>query len=131
MNIFWTWDDLIKEFTNVAREVMRKHREKFVPIKDVGAHTKLQERTRYLCDWRKQHEQLAVMTGPTKGLGSMTKEVGRMDMEEEVKEAYEVVKCIDVLDVSVGTTCDHEYGERCESYGDHQNLWADSGPGGE
>jgi hypothetical protein len=26
-----------------------------------------------------------------------------MDMEEEVKEAYEVVKRIDVLDVSVGT----------------------------
>lgn len=25
-----------------------------------------------------------------------------MDMEEEVKEAYEVVKRIDVLDVSVG-----------------------------
>jgi len=27
---------------------------------------------------------------------------GGMDMEEEVKEAYEVVKRIDVLDVSVG-----------------------------
>ena len=29
-------------------------------------------------------------------------EVGGMDMEEEVKEAYEVMKRIDVLDVSVG-----------------------------
>jgi len=29
-------------------------------------------------------------------------EVGGMDIEEEVKEAYEVVKRIDVLDVSVG-----------------------------
>ena len=101
MNIFRTWDDLIKEFTNVAREVMRKRGEKFVPIKVVAAHAKLQERIRYLRDWRKQHEQLAVMTGPTKGLGSMAKEVGGMDMEEEVKEAYEVVKRIDVLDVSV------------------------------
>ena len=27
---------------------------------------------------------------------------GGMDMEEEVKEAYEVVKRIDVLDVSIG-----------------------------
>jgi dynein heavy chain 1 len=65
------------------------------------AHAKLQERTRYLRDWRKQHEQLAVMTGPTKGLGGVGMEVGGMDMEE-VKEAYEVVKRIDVLDVSVG-----------------------------
>lgn len=60
------------------------------------------ERCRYLRDWRKQHEQLAVMTGPTKGLGGSGKEVGGMDMEEEVREAYEVVKSIDVLDVSVG-----------------------------
>jgi len=42
------------------------------------------------------------MTGPTKGLASIAKEVGGMNMEEEVKEAYEVVKHIDVLDVSIG-----------------------------
>ena len=102
INIFRTWDDLIKEFTNVAREVTRKRSEKFIPIKVLPAHAKLQERVRYLRDWRKQHEQLAVMTGPTKGLASVAKEVGGMDMEEEVKEAYEVVKRIDVLDVSIG-----------------------------
>jgi hypothetical protein len=32
-----------------------------------------------------------------KGLSGIGKEVGRIDMEEEVKEAYEVVKRIDVL----------------------------------
>jgi hypothetical protein len=101
-NTFRTWDDQIKEFTNVAREVMRKRNERFIPIKVVPAHARLQERTRYLMEWRKQHEQLAVMTGPTKGLGGVGMEVGGMDMEEEVKEAYEVVKRIDVLDVSVG-----------------------------
>ncbi|KIJ14883.1 hypothetical protein PAXINDRAFT_169564 [Paxillus involutus ATCC 200175] len=117
MNIFRTWDDLIKEFTNVAREVTRKRSEKFIPIKVLPAHAKLQERTRYLRDWRKQHEQLAVMTGPTKGLRSVTKEVGGMDMEEEVKEAYEVIKRIDVLDVSVEGTeiwvaAENAYNER-------------------
>ncbi|KAH7884160.1 dynein heavy chain, N-terminal region 1-domain-containing protein [Phlebopus sp. FC_14] len=117
MNIFRTWDDMIKEFTNVAREVMRKRNERFIPIKVAPAHAKLQERTRYLKDWRKQHEQLAVMTGPTKGLGSVTKEVGGMDMEEEVKEAYEAVKRIDVLDVSVEGTeiwvaAENAYNER-------------------
>ncbi|KAF9561514.1 hypothetical protein CPC08DRAFT_817653 [Agrocybe pediades] len=117
MNVFRTWDDQIKEFTNVAREVARKRNERFIPIKVVPAHAKLQERTRYLRDWRKQHEQLAVMTGPTKGLGGVGMEVGGMDMEEEVKEAYEVVKRIDVLDVSVeGTeiwvTAENAYNER-------------------
>jgi dynein heavy chain 1 len=114
MNIFRTWDDLMKEFTNVAREVTRRRSEKFIPIKIAPAHAKLQERCRYLRDWRKQHEQLAVMTGPTRGLGTVViagavagvaagvGDIGGMDMEEEVKEAYEVIKRIDVLDVSVG-----------------------------
>lgn len=102
--VFRTWDELIKEFTNVAREVTRKRLEKFIPIKVVPAHAKLQERARYLREWRKQHEQLAVMTGPTKGLGGGGgSELGGVDMEEEVKEAYEVMKRIDVLDVSTGT----------------------------
>ena len=100
--IFRTWDDEVKDFTNVAREVTRKRSERFIPIKIQPAHAKLQERVRYLRDWRKQHEQLAVMTGPTKGLGAVGKEVGGMDMEEEVKEAYEVIKSIDILDVSIG-----------------------------
>ncbi|KAF9649981.1 hypothetical protein BDM02DRAFT_3112755 [Thelephora ganbajun] len=116
MNIFRTWDDSMKGFTDVARELTRKRSEKFIPIKVVPAHDKLQERTRYLKEWRKQHEQLAVMTGPTKGLG-VGMEVGGIDMEEEVKEAYEVMKRIDVLDVSVeGTeiwvTAENAYNER-------------------
>ncbi|ELU44462.1 dynein heavy chain [Rhizoctonia solani AG-1 IA] len=115
--IFRAWDDLIKEFTNVAREVTRRRSEKFIPIKVQPAHAKLMERTRYLRDWRKQHEQLAVMTGPTKGLGGIGKDVGGMDMEEEVKEAYEIVKGIDVLDVStegteIWVTAENAYNER-------------------
>ncbi|KAJ7572466.1 dynein heavy chain, N-terminal region 1-domain-containing protein [Mycena floridula] len=113
--IFRSWDDLIKEFTNVAREVQRKRSERFIPIKIVPAHGKLQERVRYLREWRKQHEQLAVMTGPSKGLnlGSGT----GVGMEEEVKEAYEVVKRVDVLDVSVEGTeiwvaAENAYNER-------------------
>ncbi|KAF9265453.1 dynein heavy chain [Marasmius fiardii PR-910] len=119
MSIFRTWDEMIKEFTNVAREVTRKRSERFIPIKVVPAHGKLQERIRYLRDWRKQHEQLAVMTGPTKGLSDsgIGGGVGGMDMEEEVKEAYEIVKRIDVLDVSTEGTeiwvaAENAYNER-------------------
>ena len=63
-----------------AREVTQKRSKKPIPIKVVPAQAKLQERTRYLRDWRKQHEQLSVMTGPTKGLGTVGKEVGGMGM---------------------------------------------------
>ena len=93
----------MKEFTNVAREVTRRRSEKFIPIKVVPAHAKLMERCRYLREWRTKHEQLAVMTGPTKGLGGTGREVGAIDMEEEVREAYEIIKSIDVLDVSTGS----------------------------
>ena len=96
-------ESLILIFGHISRKLSpRKRNGRFIPIKIFPAHAKLQERTRYLGDWRKQHEQLAVMTGPTKGLGGVGMEVGGTDMEEEVKEAYEVVKRIDVLDVSVG-----------------------------
>jgi hypothetical protein len=105
--IFRVWDDCVKEFTTVAREVTRKRAEKFIPIKVASAHAKLQERVRYLREWRKQHEQLAVMTAPTKGLGALGVEAGGMDMEEEVKGAYELVKRIDVLDVSTGAARVH------------------------
>ncbi|RXW16544.1 hypothetical protein EST38_g9308 [Candolleomyces aberdarensis] len=116
-NIFKTWDDHIKEFTSMARELTRKRVEKFIPIKIVPAHAKLQNRTQYLRDWRKQHEQLAVMTGPTKGLGAAGIDIGGMDMEEEVKEAYEIMKRIDVLEVSVEgseiwTAAETAYNER-------------------
>jgi hypothetical protein len=100
--VFRTWDEQIKEFTNVAREVTRRRAEKFIPIKINSAHAALAERVRYIRDWRKQHEQLSVMTGPTKGLGGSGKEIGGLDLEEEVREAYEIVKTIDVLDVSEG-----------------------------
>ncbi|OCH94192.1 dynein heavy chain [Obba rivulosa] len=114
---FRTWDDHSKEFTNVARDAMRKRNEKFIPIKVVPAHAKLQDRIRYLRDWRKQHEQLAVMTGPTKGLGGVGVDMGGMDMEAEVKEAYEFMKRIDVLDVStdgneIWVAAENAYNER-------------------
>jgi hypothetical protein len=47
-----------------------------------------------------QVEQRRCVRNSFPGGGDM--EVGGMDMEEEVKEAYEVVQRIDVLDVGVG-----------------------------
>jgi dynein heavy chain 1 len=106
--VFRVWDDQVKEFTNVAREVTRKRSEKILPIKINNAHTKLQERINFIRAFRQQHEQLhntiiRVMR-PEKGLardtgGSLTD----ANAVNDVTLAYESVKNIDVLDVSPGT----------------------------
>ncbi|KAJ3032718.1 hypothetical protein HDV00_007194 [Rhizophlyctis rosea] len=111
--VFRTWDDQVKEFTNVAREVTRKRSEKFLPIKIHPAHVKLQERVAFVRAFRKQHEQLhatiikvmkpekavvapgSVVTAAEGGLN-----ISDVNAVEDVNVAYESVKNIDVLDVS-------------------------------
>jgi dynein heavy chain 1 len=101
--VFNTWDDSVKEFTNVARDVTRKRNEKFLPIKINSVHAKLQERVTYLRGFRKLHHQLGVMVGP---LANETRRLGEggseIDMDAEVVQAYESVKNVDVLEVSTG-----------------------------
>jgi hypothetical protein len=68
--------------------VTRKRAEKFIQIKVLAAHSKLQEKLQYLSGFRKQHEQLRIMTGPTKGLKGIGGDaLTDIDMEEEVKIA--------------------------------------------
>lgn len=112
--IFTTWDDLLKEFTNVAREVTRKRSEKFLPIK-INAHhiaSGLKARIEYLRNFRKHHQQLVGMVSPTKGVVGAGKDstdaglslLGGLDMQEEVRLAWDEVKNVDVLDTSEGGT---------------------------
>ncbi|BGP13270.1 hypothetical protein JCM10213_004960 [Rhodosporidiobolus nylandii] len=142
--VFHAWDDSFKEFTNVAREVTRKRSEKFIPIKISPAHAKLQERVLYLRQFRKQHHQLQVMVGPlgNETVGAITagdkasgevdgetaKEwtsmLGDIDMDAEVRQAYESIKNVDVLDVSTeGTeiwiTAETAYNERVARVENH------------
>lgn len=122
--IFTTWDDLIKEFTNVAREVTRKRNEKFLPIKINANHitSGLKSRIEYLRNFRKHHQQLVGMVSPTKGVigigggavpagssvlvGTGTDAatglglLGGLDMQEEVRLAWDEVKNVEVLDTS-------------------------------
>ncbi|KAK8843995.1 hypothetical protein IAR55_006788 [Kwoniella newhampshirensis] len=100
-DVFSTWDENMKDFTNVAREVSRKRSEKFISIKINPAQAKLQERITYLRAFRRSHDQLRVMTSSARtfsGLG--TDAPFDIDMGEEVRLSYESVKNVDVLDVS-------------------------------
>lgn len=114
-NIWSTWDEHAKDFTNVARELMRKRPERFIPIKVVGRHSKTQDRMNYIRTFRVNHEQLQrtiVSVLGNKGVSStaadeadgdqivLVEEIGDVDAVQEVAQAYAALKDVDVLDVS-------------------------------
>ena len=118
-SIWRTWDENVKDFTNVAREVTRRRNEKFVPIKFSTHHVRTQERLEYISSFRVNHEQLRHtilnVLGP-KDNGSihadnsednqvvLVEEIGDIDAVEEISQAYAALKDVDVLDVSVEGT---------------------------
>ncbi|MCJ1433426.1 hypothetical protein MMC27_002786 [Xylographa pallens] len=114
-SIWRTWDENVKDFTNVAREMTRRRAEKFIPIKIVSRHTRTQERLNYVNTFRTNHEQLqrtiVSVLGPKSGSSSLieedkadgaifVEEMGDVDAVEEVAQAYTALKDVDVLDVS-------------------------------
>ena len=112
-SIWRAWVDNAKEFTNVARDHMRKRNDKFIPIKIVAKHSKTQERVSYIYNFRVNHEQLqqtiAKVLKPSKQargskayqsykIGGETFE--GVDALREVSVAYEALEDVDVLDVT-------------------------------
>lgn len=132
--IFKTWDENIKEFMKVAREVIRKRSEKFIPIKISARHLKTQERLAYIKAFRHGHEQLqrtianvlgpksyenGIPTGATTGGNgvAVVEDIGDVDAVDEVAQAYAVLKDVDVLDVSpegteIWIAAENAYNER-------------------
>ena len=113
--IWDTWDESIRDFTNVAREVTRRRAEKFIPIKVVPRHIKTQDRLTYIKTFRVNHEQLqrTIVTvlgaresnsilaeEPQTDQVVLVEEIGDVDAVEEVAQAYAALKDVDVLDVS-------------------------------
>ncbi|EJD04235.1 uncharacterized protein FOMMEDRAFT_146241 [Fomitiporia mediterranea MF3/22] len=103
MDVFRIWDDEIKDLKCATREVLRRRAERFVPIKIRPAHAKLRERIRCLRELRREHYQLATMTNRKLCPGTMRDEHSGIDMQG-VKEAYEIIKKVDILDVSTEGT---------------------------
>ncbi|ORY65054.1 dynein heavy chain, N-terminal region 1-domain-containing protein [Pseudomassariella vexata] len=114
-DIFKGWELQAKEFTNIARETMRRRQEKFIPIKVNPKHSELQARLKYIDTFRDNHEQLqrtiaivlrpkATASGlnaePTTNGASLVEEMGDVDAIEEVKQAWDALKNVDLLDVS-------------------------------
>ena len=138
--VFTTWEENMKDFTNVAREgtlvvstpalgaenlaVSRKRAEKFISIKISPAHTKLQERIDYIRAFRRSHEQLRVMTSSTKTFSGLGKDAPfGIDMAEEVRASYEHVKNVDVLDVTPGMSLPFISIGPLISYAEGSEIW--------
>ncbi|KAJ2903583.1 putative dynein heavy chain protein [Zalerion maritima] len=111
-DIFRTWDENIKEFTNVAREVTRRRNEKFIPIKVKPRHNELQSRLKYVGTFRDNHEQLqrtiVTVLGPKSTLSdaeptngvALVEEMGDIDAVKEVNQAWDALRNVDLLDVT-------------------------------
>ena len=54
------WDEQVKEFVYVARDLTRKRAEKFIPIKVAAPHSALRTRLAYLGRLRRAHEELVL-----------------------------------------------------------------------
>ena len=131
-NIWRVWDENIKDFTNVARDVTRRRADKFIPIKILPRHTKTQDRLRYINTFRTNHEQLQKTIVNVLGSKSQSnslvedekvhisvviEEIGDVDAVEEVSQAYAALKDVDVLDVSpegteIWVQAENSYNER-------------------
>lgn len=113
-SVWKTWDENVKDFTNTARESVRRKNERFIPIKINPRHTKTQERLSYIRTFRTNHEQLqrtiVNVLGPKSQRNSLLEEavngavfmeeVGDVDAVEEVAQAYASLKDVNVLDTS-------------------------------
>ncbi|KAL8738025.1 MAG: hypothetical protein Q9181_001132 [Wetmoreana brouardii] len=113
--IWATWEENIREFTNVAREFTRRRNEKFIPIKIYPRHTKTQERLNYVKTFRVNHEKLqrtiVTVLGGKKSTevrdedgdesqAILVEEIGDVDAVDEVTQAYGALRDVDVLDVT-------------------------------
>ncbi|PIA14754.1 hypothetical protein COEREDRAFT_46106 [Coemansia reversa NRRL 1564] len=113
-NAFEAWESQVKEFANLARDITRKRSEKFIPIKIRAAHAPLQERLSFVHQFRQQHEQLQQTIVRVMGGQHQREGEGATDESaiSEISQAYDVVKIVDVLDVTVEGT---ELWERAET----------------
>lgn len=98
--VIGTWDEQVKEFTTVARDMTRKRAEKFIPIKVIPAHAQLQERLEYTFTFRKQHEQLHTVF--SKAVSSVDSLISNENALDDINLAYDRVKHIDVLALGKG-----------------------------
>lgn len=95
--LFTRWDDHIREFTNIARDVIRKRSEKFIPVRINPKHAQLKERLDYIIAFRTHHEKLlAALTSVARS----DPELDKLNFVSKISNEYLRLNTIDVLDFS-------------------------------
>lgn len=98
---FEAWESQVKEFANLARDITRRRSEKFIPIKIRAAHAPLQERLHFVHQFRQQHEQLQqTIVRVMASNNADTNVAGDTSAIDEIRLAYDVVRIVDILDVT-------------------------------
>ena len=132
-DLVWsTWEESVREFTTVARDLIRKRHTEFVPIKIAPRHTHVKDRLEYVDTFRRNHEQLQMTIINVLGRGSgpdassrptsadgvaILEEIGDVDAVQEVADAFHAIRDVDVLDTSDNGTelwarAEQQYTER-------------------
>lgn len=102
--IFEAWDENVKEFVNVAREMTRKRSEKFIPIRFVAHQKPTKDRLDYILHFRERHEELiktierAMNNGKPANDSSVT--IFNINPIEEIADAYKLVTEVNALDTT-------------------------------
>ncbi|KAK5965130.1 hypothetical protein GCK32_004027, partial [Trichostrongylus colubriformis] len=116
IQLFTKWDDEYDKFITLLRDISKKKRDEPVKLmwKVLPLHKKLEGRLVQIKAFRKQHEQLRVViarvlrpagTPSTESQPETQPHGGEMTPVDQVNLAYEFVKEVDCLDVSIeGTT---------------------------
>lgn len=94
------WDDQIKEFTNMARELTRRRSERFVQIKINSSYLSVLERVKHLQKLRAGHSQLLHVLQSVSN--PSFKDLDLRSTATELEDAYNEFRGIDVLDTSSG-----------------------------
>lgn len=93
-HVLAVWDEELKEFVYVARDVTRKRGDKFIPIKVHAAHAPLRTRLGYLRRLRRAHEELVAMAD----IDTWADDAGAL--VADLRSAFDAFRGVDVLDVS-------------------------------
>ncbi|KAJ8610930.1 hypothetical protein MRB53_038234 [Persea americana] len=114
--IWQVWEDQSREFTDVARELVRKRTSRFVPIRFSERHQELKARLQYISNFRAKHDQLEstistisseeseddhnVVQSSKAILVSNVNGESPNDLVEAMGNAYSAVSNLNVLDIS-------------------------------
>ena len=95
LQVLGEWDEHVKEFVYVARDLTRKRAEKYIPIKVAPVHAALRARIEYLQRFRAAHQELVEMVDVSRSWSSVP-----TPLLAELRAALDPMLAIDALDVS-------------------------------